>query len=105
MKTNKNISILVTTILCLSGSDLRAQGSTGLTARVQDQTTAQFDFGRIPTKTVSQHGRYVALSSSGALLHSMDGQTWRPAKLSFRTFLRDVTIGGGLFVAVGGSYV
>jgi mono/diheme cytochrome c family protein len=49
--------------------------------------------------------RRVALSTTGALLTAAVGQSWQEVRLPFRTFLRGLTLGHGLFVAVGGSYV
>src|SRR5687767_8513102 len=98
MKTTKNTWIrfsatrrhrpclaALTTSLCLSALGILAQGLNDPPVGVQEQTTARGACGDIPTKTVTQRGRYVALSGSGSLLNSVDGQTWRPVELPFRT--------------------
>jgi hypothetical protein len=42
---------------------------------------------------------------SGRIHTSPDGRLWTERPLPFQTFLRDITYAGGMFVAVGGSYM
>jgi hypothetical protein len=51
------------------------------------------------------NGIVVRLSHNGEILTSKDGKAWVEHRLGIRTFLRAVTFGAGVFVAVGGSYV
>jgi photosystem II stability/assembly factor-like uncharacterized protein len=57
------------------------------------------------TEVARGKGIAVRVSPEGGLLTSKDGSRWVEARLDVRTFLRSVTFGQGLFVAVGGSYV
>jgi hypothetical protein len=51
------------------------------------------------------NGIVVQIGHSGGILISKDGSIWVEQQLGIRTFLRSVTFGQGLFVAVGGSYI
>jgi len=51
------------------------------------------------------NGIIVRVSSGGGILTSKDGSGWGEAQLGICTFVRSVTFGQGLIVAVGGSYV
>ena len=57
------------------------------------------------TEVARGKGIAVRVSPEGGLLTSKDGSRWVEARLDVRTFIRSVTFGQGLFVAVGGSYV
>jgi hypothetical protein len=51
------------------------------------------------------NGIRVRLSYGGGILVSKDGNTWVEQQLPLHTFLRGLTFGQGVFVAVGGSYI
>ncbi len=51
------------------------------------------------------NGTFVAAAQNGSFLTSTDGLRWSSGKPPVPTFIRSVTYGSGLFVAVGGSYV
>jgi hypothetical protein len=57
-------------------------------------------------QALASHGDVrVAITPHGGLAIARNGDDWTEIRLGFRTFLRSVTWGNGLFVAVGGSYV
>jgi hypothetical protein len=57
------------------------------------------------TTITSGNGLIVCVTRQGRILTSTDGCTWAQQLLPCRTFLRGVTYGNSLFVAVGGSYI
>lgn len=91
--------------LCLSSLAIISQASNGHASSANEQINSPEPRSHPHTKTIAQAGRYVSLNAVGSLCISHDGKTWREVTLPFRTFLRDLTTGDGLFVAVGGSYV
>lgn len=56
-------------------------------------------------RAASGNGLFVEVSRHGHLLTSRDGIVWADESRLIQTFFRDVAFGGGVFVAVGGSYL
>ncbi len=54
---------------------------------------------------VDAEGITLAVSYDGKLVTTRTGADWTEVGLTFKTFLRGITYGDGLFVVVGGSYI
>src|ERR1051325_8517479 len=93
------LTVFTVVLVVASGSAFGGMNTNEIAAQTSSVCAASPHWDRL----VSGNGMNVRLSR-GRIETSSDGMNWTERPLTIRTFLRGVTYGNGMFVAVGGSY-
>lgn len=105
MKTAATIGncVLACTLLT-STAQVLGQVETSESTTAPDLPRNRKPIRPVQTK-VTAHGISAAVTCDGKLLVSSNRTDWTEVRLGLRAFVRGITYGAGLFVAVGGSYI